>query len=347
MTTIANTIEYANSMFSAIQSSAKSLSGTYISEGETIAYDLGLFMETWFVILFLLGSGLSELWVKTLGMLIRLGIVLFMLTNWTGTTYTFFVTNTQTAANKITGTTLSITSMMNQLSTTVVDVFSATRTKAAEACETTTSSSGTESQSCPDTSSVTGALKSIWTYIKNSPLIFVTLMLKCLCILMLIAMMALIAAFVQIGSVLLGVAFVIGPLLVPWLVMPFTEFLFTGWLKFTIAAGLYRIVAVILITMFQSSLTTQIKNALATVVSSTGTVSDDYFSSQYAAYVAITVLGTIVCYLLFQIPRIANGLVSGGTGNGGEGFIGAALKSSVNIGRAASKVASSNKSGRG
>ena len=45
---------------------------------------------------------------------------------------------------------------------------------------------------------------------------------------------------IQLGSFLMAFAFCLGPVLIPWFLLPPTEFLFDGWLRFTIVAGLVQ-----------------------------------------------------------------------------------------------------------
>ncbi|WP_429500821.1 hypothetical protein ACQUFY_26305 (plasmid) [Robbsia andropogonis] len=148
----------------------------------------------------------------------------------------------------------------------------------------------------------------------------VTLLLKLACVVTLLITEVLVVLAMEIGTILLSVGFVIGPLLVPGLVMPYVEFLFNGWLKFILSAGMYKIVASVFVAMFAKTITTQISSILSAVASSSGFISDEYIGSQYVAYLALFLLSCISIYLMLQIPSIANGIVSGGTGGAGEGF---------------------------
>ncbi|KKB61104.1 hypothetical protein WM40_25115 [Robbsia andropogonis] len=328
---VAAPISYINAAFTAMQAEGISLASTFVSEGKNIAMILLLIMCTWWLVNYLLMGNMQDFMAQTLRSVIKFGIVMYMLVNWTGTTYTFFAVNFQTAAEQVDSSTSSVDGLVAEIGTTISDMFSGTQVKSAQVCETTTDTSGKETKTCPDMTSTVGVLKAAWIYIKNAPIMFLTLMLKILCIGVLVLMEILLIITMQIGTILLSIGFVVGPLLVPGLVMPYVEFLFNGWLKFILASGMYKIVAAVMVAMFSKTISTQITAVMASVAKTSGTVSDEYFGTQYIAYISLLLMGLLGIALMTQIPGIANGLISGNTGSGGEGSLKKANTNAANL----------------
>lgn len=61
---------------------------------------------------------------------------------------------------------------------------------------------------------------------------------------------------INAGQVMMYVGLALGPILIPFLLIPKTSFLFDGWLKFMIAASLYKVVAVIVGLLAMGTITT-------------------------------------------------------------------------------------------
>jgi len=138
---------------------------------------------------------------------------------------------------------------------------------------------------------------------------------------------------VQMGSILLSVAFILGPILVPWYLLPATEFLFTGWLKFTIVAGLYKVVAWLLVTIVIGGVLPALTALLNGITSAVSTNTDDYYGSAYLTYMAVAFVACVGAYMMKMVPNIANGLVSGqariDTGTFGKGAVGQQLSNFI------------------
>ena len=61
---------------------------------------------------------------------------------------------------------------------------------------------------------------------------------------------------INAGQVMMYVGLALGPILIPFLLIPKLSFLFDGWLKFMIAASLYKVVAVIVGLLAMGTITT-------------------------------------------------------------------------------------------
>ncbi|MHC2876676.1 type IV secretion system protein [Ralstonia sp. 121560039-2] len=99
----------------------------------------------------------------------------------------------------------------------------------------------------------------------------------------------------------LFIGMAVAPVMVPWLIMPYTTFLFDGWLKFMIGAGMMQVVGAIMI---------KITNILVTTMM---TIAAGSTSTNVILYVVLVVLAFIISYLMAEINGIAMGLLQGGS----------------------------------
>lgn len=105
-----------------------------------------------------------------------------------------------------------------------------------------------------------------------------------------------------ISQVMVQIGFMVMPIMVPWLVLESTAFLFDGWLKFMISAGLTKIVGAIIFGM-----STDLLTAVVSLANQAG-------SSQVAnfgLYSSIMILTALLAYLMLQTTSIAHGLMHG------------------------------------
>jgi len=102
--------------------------------------------------------------------------------------------------------------------------------------------------------------------------------------------------------IMIQIALILGPIFIPWMLIPMTSFLFDGWLKFLIVAGLTKVIGALMIGIASATLT-------RITVDLTGDFGQTLIMSLAAAGIAL-----LVAYLMAQIPNIAQALVSGGAG---------------------------------
>lgn len=140
-----------------------------------------------------------------------------------------------------------------------------------------------------------------------------------------------------VAAVMFKIAAVMMPFMVPWILFEATSFIFDGWLRFTITAGLQVVVANI---MF--GLTLGIVDKVLALVSAAHTDS----ASEYLAYASALLLTGIMAYLMLQVSAIAAGLMSGAARGAWSpsgklspgGGIAAASSSASKVGSGANKV---------
>lgn len=109
-------------------------------------------------------------------------------------------------------------------------------------------------------------------------------------------------AFWTVSMFLVKLVLLLGPVFVPWLVLERTAFIFWGWLRILIVAGLYKVVGGGIL-MFAGQLLAGETDLIAMM--------DGKFPDSLAVAVGIASLQLTILYLIAQIPKIAQGLVSG------------------------------------
>lgn len=102
--------------------------------------------------------------------------------------------------------------------------------------------------------------------------------------------------------IMIQIALILGPIFIPWVLIPMASFMFEGWLKFLVIAGLTKVIGALLIGIASATLT-------AITIDLSGDFGQTLIMSMAAAAVAM-----LIAYLMSQIPNIAQSLVSGGAG---------------------------------
>lgn len=124
-----------------------------------------------------------------------------------------------------------------------------------------------------------------------------------------IAIALLLCACIYLGiylmsMILLSIAFALGPVFLPWLLVRPASFLFDGWVRFTLVAALYQVIGIVVVTL--------VSRMHEPMMAGTGTAIDpasDAFNFYYFA--AAFVVSGVSTMLMLQVPSIANALVSG------------------------------------
>lgn len=106
------------------------------------------------------------------------------------------------------------------------------------------------------------------------------------------------------GSVVLSISLMLGPLLCPWTILTPTRFLFDGWLKFTIATSLYQIVGSAMSLICRVSIESLEKMAHKSLI-------PHIISPDQTILIFIMMICLIFLTLFWQIPEICRSIVSG------------------------------------
>jgi hypothetical protein len=102
------------------------------------------------------------------------------------------------------------------------------------------------------------------------------------------------------GHVGQGVALLVGPLFIPWIIIPKLSKIFWGWLTFFLTFAIYPIVAAAVLTMIGNAFTQQFNFA-----GHQGTL------TQVLSLPVIFVVCVCLIYAIIKIPAMAHGLMSG------------------------------------
>ncbi|MCO8402812.1 type IV secretion system protein (plasmid) [Burkholderia cenocepacia] len=164
-------------------------------------------------------------------------------------------------------------------------------------------------QNAPDS----GALQQAWNAVKTAALdtlqFFSQLIDAGIGIFSKLALAAALLVYIAIyaiGTLMLYCGIALGPFMIPWKVHTETEFLFDGWMRFTIGAGLYKVVCAIAIKLVGGSIT-----ALVTAVTNLNTSGQTALGYDITASIIVFVLCGFLIFVLWEVPKIASGLVSG------------------------------------
>lgn len=323
-------ISVLNTLFATMQAKGMSLQTLFLSDGLDLLAALGLVMATWHVFLWLLEGDFPGFFANLFRHLIKCAVILVLLTAWSTTVHSYFVDNMQTMASRVSGGDGNPGDLLRALVNAASTIMQGVRTEAAQVCEEVPDVTpegvvipNTEHQECgtaSDAGANSAGLSSIWTLIRNLPLVLLAFLAKALAIIAITLMTLIFVVVVQFGSFLLDIAFCLGPVLIPWYVLPAGEFLFDGWLRFTISAGLFKVVAWLMMAIVYSGVLPGIQGLVQQTATQSGTNSDAYYATNYLAMLALALVCGVGAFMMWQVPDIAKSLVSGGAGGGLRGF---------------------------
>ena len=323
-------ISVLNTLFATMQAKGTSLQTLFVSDGLDLLAALGLVMATWHVFMWLLEGDFPGFFANLFRHLIRCAVILVMLTAWSGTVHSYFVDNMQTMASRVSGGEGNPGDLLRALVNAASTIMQGVRTQAAQVCQEVPdvtpegvvipNSGHEECGATSDNGADSAGLSSIWTLIRNLPLILLTFLAKALAIAAIVLMTLIFVVVVQFGSFLLDIAFCLGPVLIPWYVLPAGEFLFDGWLRFTISAGLFKVVAWLMMAIVESGALPGIQGLVQQAAAQNGTNSDAYYATNYLAMLALALVCGVGAFMMWQVPDIARAIVSGTGGGSSSGF---------------------------
>jgi hypothetical protein len=124
-----------------------------------------------------------------------------------------------------------------------------------------------------------------------------------LIVLILAAMEATAFCVIAYGYVAAAVCVLIGPIFIPWFIVPKMDWLFWGWLKAFIGFSFYQVIASAFIYVFAK--------VLASMFQVIGTIS---ISNAFTVLPALLVTLAVCVYGLFKIPELTASILSGRAG---------------------------------
>lgn len=146
-----------------------------------------------------------------------------------------------------------------------------------------------------------------WDWLTNTSAGIGALVMRLLSVGLMMIAMAVTAGVFVMSQVLAGIAIALGPVFLPFFVIKQLSFIANGWIRFLFVAGFMKVIGVVMLS-FAAAMGNDI-NTLAAAVGA-----DQTAEFNLSAGVAMLAVSFIMLILAFQIPSIANGLVSGHVG---------------------------------
>lgn len=302
-----------------------------VSEGMGIASALLLITVSWAVLTWLITGDGIEAMVDSIGAITRYFIVVFILSSWGGgsamiDSYVRGINGLLDAKATISE---SVTSVMKSIDYVLME-------PPKKKCESAACAVLPTAVVETATAIVTMSEK-----IVSLPVVFLTYLLKLFASFLLGLMLVAFIGVLILAKIHFATAFILGPILVPWLVWKRTEWLFDGWLRFGLIACMTNIVAMLMLTFMSVFITTAQTLAKALNTSAAGPLGTA--GLDYIVAGLIMIVGGIGAYIMWQVPSIAQGLLSG-SGGGSVGGLGRVAGRAMNsIAGGASKIGSGGK----
>lgn len=120
------------------------------------------------------------------------------------------------------------------------------------------------------------------------------------------------------SQILIAIAFLLGPIFIPFMVWEQAFFLFSGWVSFFIKALMYKLVGLTMIVLMSDV----ILQAIQAMNNRPPTMASGNWGFDFFTYMGVMLISTIYAFMFLMIPEIASGLVGGGPS--APGFVKAA-----------------------
>lgn len=299
-----------NTVVQSVASAGASMAGNLIATGTALAGGLAAVMLGWHVVLWLLESPVEEVFGGLVRLVMKGAIVSWILLGYVNTLAGLNVKQMfSEGMNGITARmigdaaasdtmSVGVSILARSIVTVKNGIFSAKDDPAA--------STATPAASGDQTSGL-----DFFKYL--SPLNLLKLLLKLLLglivILTLVLTLGVYVLVNMLGDILVFIGLGIGPILIPWLLWDAAAFLFDGWLRFMISAGLIKVVSAAMLKLTEG--------VLAGLTEATKTVGESLLTDagiDVLASVLMVLFAVFVGVLMWLVPQIANGLVRGGIG---------------------------------
>jgi hypothetical protein len=108
-----------------------------------------------------------------------------------------------------------------------------------------------------------------------------------------------------LSMTLLAIAFALGPVLLPWLLVPWAAFLAEAWLRFCLSAALHQVVGIVMVTLVSA----MHEPLLASLDRHLG---EDPAAFNFFYFAGALLLGGVSAFMMLQVPALAGALVHGG-----------------------------------
>lgn len=107
-----------------------------------------------------------------------------------------------------------------------------------------------------------------------------------------------------LSMTLLAIAFALGPVLLPWLLVPWAAFLADAWLRFCLVAALHQVVGIVMVTLVSA----MHEPLLGSLDRHLG---DDPSGFNFFYFAGALLVGGVSAFMMLQVPALAGALVQG------------------------------------
>ncbi len=121
---------------------------------------------------------------------------------------------------------------------------------------------------------------------------------------------------VAFASIALAIA--LAPVMIPFLIVPGTSFIFDGWLRFFITSCLMKVVGAF-IMMITAKMMAKMVDVASNINLPTNSDMFQLVSANFIIYISIILIAMICASMMVMVPALANGLVSGSASSAGFG----------------------------
>lgn len=119
---------------------------------------------------------------------------------------------------------------------------------------------------------------------------------------------------ILMADVLVAIGLTLGPIMIPFYLMPVLSHLFDGWLRFMITAGFFKLVATIMLALTYNLLK-ELEGVSIAINQIPGTAAAVHVWSGDMASLSLAVIIAFLSFLMmWQVPSIASALSGGSTG---------------------------------
>lgn len=304
---------FFDSMYSAAVAQMSANAGALVPDGQDLAGVLLLITLGWTIALWMLSSDGVTALMDSFGIIARYSIVAVLLTSWLATVGGFFQGNANDLAQRLTGTS-SISDTVNIIMAGAGRLLASER-MSEECSDTAASNNQILSQAEPQLSTCnkkpgSAVQAASWAdLLVNFPMVLMTWLLRLVALLMMGLLLAAYLSIIFMAEIMFGLGMTLGPVLVPWLIWQRTEWLFDGWLKFMINATLTKVVAAFMVVTTTGLIMTVKKFSESVPVSS----GEELLAVDETAALLLCVVCAIGVFLMWEVPRLAQSLVAGGS----------------------------------
>lgn len=324
-------MEYASlaqTMYETTTALISSKSGALVDDGKDLALVLFLFYASWQGVNWLTNIDGAQVMADCVSMCLKFAIVYsVMLAFWPQSVNDFFRGTTNDIARKVSGGS-NIKDGVAAIAQASKRLFISERGELSVNCVEVTiqdangnpvydpSGKAMTETVCDKKAANGGATVSLTDLLINFPAVLFTWLLRLVALIFMIMLLFAFLAVTFLAEISYGAALTFGPILIPWLLIPKLEFLFDGWLRFTIIACFIKLVVAWLLGIVLAIIS-GIKAVAEQVTAATGA---DLIAADEMAAFFICVFAALAAFVMWQAPSIASGLISGSGGATAQKF---------------------------